>query len=86
MLVIYATVRKAEPADDNVLTCVCVPPLQALLPSFGNQDAQEKIRTLQKLFRGENFKFGNPLVEFHKKLRGKRLFSCYFSGSYIFKT
>ena len=43
---------------------------QTLLPSFEQNDGHEKIQTLQRMFNGENFKFGNPLQMFHKSLRG----------------
>lgn len=43
--------------------------LMKYLPSFPENDVQEKEITLQKLFNRENFRFGNPLTDFHKKLQ-----------------
>ncbi|CAG5123590.1 unnamed protein product, partial [Candidula unifasciata] len=40
-----------------------------LLPSFPSNDELEKRETLRRLFSGENFKFGNPLEEMHRKLK-----------------
>ncbi|XP_013784419.1 nuclear factor related to kappa-B-binding protein-like, partial [Limulus polyphemus] len=42
--------------------------LMKFLPSFSENDQEEKKDILRKLFDGENFKFGNPLRKFFKKL------------------
>lgn len=42
---------------------------QNFLPSFPENDRGEKEQTLQRLFTGENFKFGNPVSEFFKQLK-----------------
>ena len=33
--------------------------------------------TYRKLFNGENFKYGNPLKQFHHQLKGKQVFVLY---------
>ncbi|XP_076467906.1 uncharacterized protein LOC143298812 isoform X2 [Babylonia areolata] len=43
--------------------------LKALLPTFPEDDEAEKDETVRRLFNGDNFKFGNPLQQFHKKLK-----------------
>ncbi|KAL8581008.1 hypothetical protein ACOMHN_048042 [Nucella lapillus] len=43
--------------------------LKALLPSFPEEDEAESDETIRRLFEGENFKFGNPLQQFHQKLK-----------------
>ncbi|ELU04365.1 hypothetical protein CAPTEDRAFT_194285, partial [Capitella teleta] len=43
--------------------------LMKLLPTFEENDLQEKQTTLRLMFGGKNFKFGTPLRSFHKKLR-----------------
>lgn len=40
------------------------------LPSFPEKDKEEKELTVKKLFSGENIKFGNPVQQFHTKLKG----------------
>lgn len=42
---------------------------QNFLPSFPENDAVEKEKSLRRLFNGENFKFGNPVNEFFKELK-----------------
>jgi hypothetical protein len=42
--------------------------VQALLPNFPKDDPSEKARTLEMLFGGENFRFGNPLEQFRHDL------------------
>ena len=39
------------------------------LPSFADDDATEKEKTLSMLFRGENFHFGNPLERFRQQVQ-----------------
>lgn len=39
------------------------------LPSFPQNEVLEKQETLRKLFGGQNFDFGNPLEQFHEKLK-----------------
>lgn len=43
--------------------------LKKFLPTFPENDEQEKNNTIQKLFSGEVFKFSNPLSEFHDHLK-----------------
>ncbi|RZF47766.1 hypothetical protein LSTR_LSTR006030 [Laodelphax striatellus] len=43
--------------------------LKTFLPQFPENDEAEKEATCQRLFNRENFKFGSPLVDFHKKLQ-----------------
>uniref|UniRef100_T1III0 DEUBAD domain-containing protein n=1 Tax=Strigamia maritima TaxID=126957 RepID=T1III0_STRMM len=43
--------------------------LTKFLPAFPENDDAEKQITIRKLLNGENFSFGNPVVQFHKKLR-----------------
>ncbi|OWF51166.1 Nuclear factor related to kappa-B-binding protein [Mizuhopecten yessoensis] len=43
--------------------------LLTFLPSFPENDKKGKEETLEDLFEGDNFKFGNPLKDFHTKLR-----------------
>ncbi|KAK7097674.1 hypothetical protein V1264_004618 [Littorina saxatilis] len=49
--------------------------LKALLPSFPEEaDTEtEKEETIKRLFGGENFKFGNPLQQFHQKMKDGKL-------------
>merc|ERR1719402_1998696 len=42
--------------------------LVPLLPSFPEDDIEEKARTIEMLFGGENFHFGNPLTRFRADL------------------
>ncbi|XP_052077690.1 nuclear factor related to kappa-B-binding protein-like isoform X2 [Mytilus californianus] len=44
--------------------------LMKFLPSFPEKDKEEKELTVKKLFSGENMKFGNPVQQFHTKLKG----------------
>jgi len=39
------------------------------LPTFANDDASEKEKTLSMLFRGENIHFGNPLERFRDEVK-----------------
>lgn len=43
--------------------------LKRFLPKFPENDEQEKARTLQKLFNGEEFRFESPLIKFHDQLK-----------------
>lgn len=43
--------------------------LKNFLPSFPQNDSEEKNKTLRMLFNRENIRFGNPLDEFQKQLR-----------------
>ncbi|KAK3610163.1 hypothetical protein CHS0354_039947 [Potamilus streckersoni] len=43
--------------------------LQKFLPTFPENDDAQKRETLRRLFTDENFKFGNPVKQFHSKLR-----------------
>lgn len=43
--------------------------LMEFLPNFGENDKEEKVETLQRLFSGCNFKFGNPIHFFFQRLR-----------------
>lgn len=45
--------------------------LMEFLPNFGENDKEEKVETLQRLFSGCNFKFGNPIHFFFQRLRGE---------------
>uniref|UniRef100_A0A0A9VY26 Nuclear factor related to kappa-B-binding protein n=1 Tax=Lygus hesperus TaxID=30085 RepID=A0A0A9VY26_LYGHE len=47
--------------------------LENFLPSFPENDEEEKEKTLGLLFNRENIKFGNPLTDFHNQLQ-----SAYF--------
>ena len=38
------------------------------LPSFPNDDIDEKAKTIEMLFGGENFHFGNPITKFRQDL------------------
>ena len=42
--------------------------LVPLLPSFPEHDIDEKARTIEMLFGGENFHFGNPVSRFREEL------------------
>ncbi|KAL1138746.1 hypothetical protein AAG570_008808 [Ranatra chinensis] len=43
--------------------------LKNFLPTFPEQDSEEKDKTLEMLFARENIRFGNPLTEFHQQLQ-----------------
>ena len=43
-------------------------PFQSLLPNFPKDDPAEKAKTLDMLFGGENFRFGNPVEQFRRDL------------------
>lgn len=43
--------------------------LRDFLPTFPENDEQEKNVTLQKLFDGDTFRFTNPLQDFHNHLK-----------------
>lgn len=45
--------------------------LMSYLPVFPENDKEEKVETLQRLFSGCNFKFGNPIRGFFGRLRGR---------------
>lgn len=53
----------------NVLTNAQKSKLMKFLPTFPENDDDEKLKTLKQLFSGHNFKFGNPLFQFYKKLK-----------------
>ena len=38
--------------------------IQMMLPNFPENNDSQKMRTLEMLFGGENFSFGNPLADF----------------------
>jgi len=42
---------------------------QKFLPTFKWADEAEKEETLRKLFARENIRFGNPLEDFHQRLK-----------------
>ena len=42
--------------------------LLKLLPSFQQNDIDEKAKTIEMLFSGENFLFGNPINKFRREL------------------
>lgn len=54
---------------NNVLSEAHKMRLMEFLPSFGENDKEEKVETLQRLFSGCNFKFGNPIHIFFLRLR-----------------
>uniref|UniRef100_A0A131YGL4 Nuclear factor n=1 Tax=Rhipicephalus appendiculatus TaxID=34631 RepID=A0A131YGL4_RHIAP len=54
---------------NNVLSEAHKVRLMEFLPSFGENDKEEKVETLQRLFSGCNFKFGNPIHIFFLRLR-----------------
>lgn len=54
---------------NNVLTESHKLRLMAFLPTFSENDKEEKIESLQRLFSGQNFRFGNPVHQFFEKLR-----------------
>ncbi|KAK7482554.1 hypothetical protein BaRGS_00026155, partial [Batillaria attramentaria] len=59
---------------DNVLSDEQRDQLKKLLPSFPEEvDQAEKDETARRLFAGENFKFGNPLLQFHQKMKDGNL-------------
>ncbi|XP_070551804.1 nuclear factor related to kappa-B-binding protein-like [Ptychodera flava] len=43
--------------------------LSKFLPTFQENDEEEKETTLRRLFQGDNFKFGNPLKQFFSLLK-----------------
>ncbi|KAG0411659.1 hypothetical protein HPB47_011207 [Ixodes persulcatus] len=54
---------------NNVLTETHKLRLMDFLPLFPENDKEEKVETLQRLFSGCNFKFGNPIRAFFSRLR-----------------
>ena len=38
-----------------------------MLPNFTENNAEQKLVTLEMLFGGENFAFGNPILDFRYK-------------------
>lgn len=54
---------------NNVLTETHKLRLMDFLPVFPENDKEEKVETLQRLFSGCNFKFGNPIRAFFGRLR-----------------
>lgn len=54
---------------NNVLSEAHKMRLMEFLPNFGENDKEEKVETLQRLFSGCNFKFGNPIHCFFLRLR-----------------
>ncbi|XP_037279503.1 nuclear factor related to kappa-B-binding protein isoform X6 [Rhipicephalus microplus] len=54
---------------NNVLSEAHKLRLMEFLPRFGENDKEEKVETLQRLFSGCNFKFGNPIHIFFLRLR-----------------
>ncbi|CAN7984586.1 unnamed protein product [Ixodes hexagonus] len=54
---------------NNVLTEAHKLRLMNFLPLFPENDKEEKVETLQRLFSGCNFKFGNPIRAFFGRLR-----------------
>ncbi|KAK6173405.1 hypothetical protein SNE40_016863 [Patella caerulea] len=54
---------------DRVLTAKQKTHLKKFLPTFPNDDEEEKEKTLKGLFALDNFKFGNPLKQFQIKMR-----------------
>jgi nuclear factor related to kappa-B-binding protein len=44
-----------------------------LLPSFEQDDIDEKAKTIEMLFGGENFHFGNPVARFRSELAAGEL-------------
>ncbi|KAJ8298010.1 hypothetical protein KUTeg_024541 [Tegillarca granosa] len=53
----------------NILTDAQKTHLTKYLPKFPENDKKEKEETVRRLFEGDNFKFGNPLTQFHTKLK-----------------
>ncbi|XP_077484243.1 nuclear factor related to kappa-B-binding protein isoform X2 [Amblyomma americanum] len=54
---------------NNVLSEAHKIRLMEFLPNFGENDKEEKVETLQRLFSGCNFRFGNPIHCFFLRLR-----------------
>ncbi|KAJ8297540.1 hypothetical protein KUTeg_024071 [Tegillarca granosa] len=53
----------------NILTDAQKTHITKYLPKFPENDKKEKEETVRRLFEGDNFKFGNPLTQFHTKLK-----------------
>lgn len=52
----------------EVLTPEDVEHLQSYLPHFGEDDEEQKVLTWDMLFSGQNFKYGNPVINFCHKV------------------
>jgi hypothetical protein len=71
---------------DRVLTPEDHLYLRQFLPALDGEGGEEEKKNLTHLFNGENFNFGNPIVNFFDHFKGIAIFHSFLSFVYFFSS